>query len=137
MRGTFGERTELLGEMVGERDLVISVSFSGPHAAAHHEHPSRFSPPSWAGHPVLTYTTPGTGVKYLTGPQMESYPLWLQRLADKLLDEPRGLRGEAEDVAEDWAQAAARRAPKESGDLVRSATPRVTDDGRVVYQRIG
>lgn len=132
MGGDFAAKMEALEARIGDGDLVGSVTFSGAAAAPQHEHVSRFSPPSWAKHPVLTYTTPGTGVKYLSGPLLENYPRYLEDIARRMLRHPRGPVGPMVDAMNDLRDKAARKAPKEHGDLAGSAEAHVTDDGERV-----
>lgn len=112
----FGDSLIALGERVGSGDLTGSVTF-GPHPAAVplHEHPSRFSPPSWAGHPTLNYTKAGSTVRYLADPLLAEYPRYLQGIADGLYDE--GPRRGMERAMDDLLDKAERRIPEDTSAL--------------------
>lgn len=130
--GDFAQRTRELEARVGHGKLEGKVAFdqiyaapqevgywvTGPNAGIHIEH----------------YTTPGTGAHYLGGPLLEGAPMAMRTLADGAL-EPDGLnRGMTHNV-ERLADDSSHRAPREVGDLSRSAHPSVKSDGATVYDR--
>ena len=118
---------------MGKGDLVGVVGFDGPEALAHHEFPVRFRPRSWRGLGALTYTTPGTGPRYLQGPLFELHPGFLQSIADDLLE--RGGARAMMRAMDDLKTEAQRRVPRETGDLAGTATAVVIDDGAEIYRR--
>lgn len=136
MKGTFGAGLDELEARVGRGLLVGVVSFDGPEAVAHHEHPSSHSPPSWSGHPTLDYTSPGTGPFYLSRPLFDGIGGYFRSMAGDAF-EPQGLRRGMERSVKDLKTDARRRVPREHGDLRQTAIARVTDDGRQTYYRRG
>jgi len=82
----------MVSKPVQEGDnFTVTMSYGGAaseYAIAVHEHLSDHSPPSWItamenGHPI-SWTTPGTGPKYLEGPINEAQHDMLRRLAVRL-----------------------------------------------------
>jgi hypothetical protein len=119
--GDFGERISELLDRSSGGDLVMSVEVDQIYAHFQHE--------------GLDFKHPrGGGALYLQRPIMDSYDGYLQRYADGVLDEDGGKDAMIE-AAEDLAEAVAREAPVELGDLRGSAHPKVTSGDGVVYDR--
>ena len=72
------------------RGFTISVTIaagtgaSAPYALAIHEHPSKYSPPSWRG-TTVTFHPSGRGPKYLEKPLMAAVASAAQELAADLV----------------------------------------------------
>lgn len=133
----FSEGTRILEENVGDGKLIGVVGFSGPQAVSIHEHPSRFSPPSWRDKPRLDFTTPGTGTRYLSGPLFANYQHYMRGLAAHALRSRGSLTRAMEREIRDLKTASRRRVPREFGDLRQTATALVIDNGRQTYRRRG
>lgn len=68
------------------RTVTVELSYgdaAAAYALAIHEHPSKYSPPSWQGTQV-TFSPSGTGPKYLERPLMAALPRLPQELARDL-----------------------------------------------------
>lgn len=136
MKGDFGRSLERLERQIGDGPLVGTVGASGPQAVAIHEFPSRHSPPSWRGKSDLSWTTPGTGPRFLINPLMAGYPQWLRRIADDLY-EPGGSVRAMIAVTRDWKTDVRRVIPRDEGPLRQSVVAMVTDNGVQRYRRKG
>jgi hypothetical protein len=136
MKGTFGLKLDELEANVGKGLLIGIVSFDGEAAVPHHEHPSRFSPPSWDGHPSLTYTSPGTGPFFLSRPLFENVGVYFRSMARDAY-RPQGLVRAMEKNVRELKTDARRRVPRDSGDLRQTATAEVRDNGVRRYYRRG
>lgn len=71
------------------RTFRVEFGFGGPsvpYALAVHEHPSKYSPPSWSGKSAaqIQWNVSGTGVKYLEKPLMEALRTMARDLADDI-----------------------------------------------------
>lgn len=129
MRGTFGERTRELGEMVGEGTLRGSVEVDQVYALPIHSGFWRTGP--LAG--VTNRPRHGGQIGFLSRPLMEKHARYLAKLADGVLS---GFLTQAmAENMEDLTQEVYERAPRLMDDLRRSGHPMVRDQGRVVYDR--
>lgn len=133
----FSEGTRILEENVGDGKLIGVVGFSGPQAVSIHEHPSRFSPPSWRRKPRLDFTTPGTGTKYIESVLYANYEHYMRGLAAHALRSRGSLTRAMERETRAFKTATRRRVPREYGDLRATARAVVIDNGRVTYNRKG
>lgn len=73
--------------------IYVRMGFGGeamPYAEAVHEHLSRHSPPTWQGKPILNWSIPGTGPKYLEIPFRKAEKGMANRLAAHLKAETEG-----------------------------------------------
>ena len=118
--GSFWSRTDVLLGEVGDGNLEGEVVVDQPYALVQHER-TDFSHPN------------GGEAKYLENPLKEKYDRYVRGLADDVLG-GRLEKGMVE-IAEDLSGEVARRAPVKEGTLRGSASPRVYQDGKLVYQR--
>jgi hypothetical protein len=122
MAGTFRRRTAMLIDNVGGGKLVGSIVIDQVYARYQHEKANLHHPH-------------GGGRKFLTTALFDEASVGLNSLAKGVL---RGdLNIVMSRVTERTAARAERQAPRELGDLARSATVTTTDRGRVVYRRKG
>jgi len=122
MAGTFAARIGELKAMVGTGDLVGKVEVSQRYAQRQHEELS------WA-HPR------GGQALYLSQPLLDNHARYLQRYADRLLEdggEPAMVES-MENLAEEGGVAT--HAPVLYSNLRASGAPSVTSDGVTVYSR--
>jgi hypothetical protein len=121
MAGDFSERLDELSKLVGEGTLEGSVIVDQLYAKYIHED--------------LTLNHPRGGqAKYLEEPLLAKSDEYMQRLADRALDED-GLRSAMKDNVEDLSNEVEKKAPIQYGPLHYSGHPTVTDDGELVYDR--
>lgn len=69
-------------------DITLKIVYGGaasPYALAIHEHPSKYSPPSWQGKEI-NFSPQGRGPKYLEKPFNEALPGMSARLAKRISD---------------------------------------------------
>lgn len=128
--GTFGERTRLLEEMVGDGDLVGSFSVhGGPRTVPLHE-----------GYFVNHMGTNGFvrirnynqgGPRFVEGPLKEGFERYYQDIADGILD--GSIRERMRDSMSDMNGQLKVRAPIEYGALRKSGSYTVVDDGDVYH----
>jgi hypothetical protein len=122
MAGTFRQRTAMLMDNVGGGKLIGSIVIDQVYARYQHEKTN-------LRHPR------GGGRKFLTTALFDEATIGLNSLARSAL---RGdLNITMTRVTEHIAARAERQAPRELGDLARSATVTTIDRGRIVYRRKG
>jgi hypothetical protein len=122
MASTFGDRLDVLKEMVGSGDLTGKVVVDQVYAQRQHEELS------WS-HPR------GGQALYLGQPLLDNHPRYFQAYAGRLLDDggEQAFVDSMEDLAEDGGVAT--RAPVLYSNLRASGHPSVTSDGVTVYDR--
>jgi hypothetical protein len=118
--GTFDERIGALAEQIGFGSVIGSVEVDQVYAHYQHEN-------------VALRHPRGGGPFYLTAPLMERWELYMQNMADALLD--GRLREAMAENMEDLSREVSERAPIEFGFLRGSGHPTVRDDGVVTYDR--
>lgn len=122
MASTFGDRLEVLKEMVGSGDLVGKVVVDQVYAKYQHE--------------GLDFVHPRGGeALYLGQPLLDNHSRYFQAYADRLLEDggEQAFVDSMEDLAEDGGVAT--RAPVLYSNLRASGHPSVTSDGVTVYDR--
>ena len=131
MKGTFGEGTRALAEMIGDGDLTGKVEVDQVYAAAQHEGGWKTGPN--AGVQIRNHPR-GGGDHFLSQPLVEGAPDMMAHLGRHAL-EPNGLVQAMADNMEDLCGEVHDRAPREFDDLRDSGHPTVTDNGRKAYDR--
>jgi hypothetical protein len=126
----FFERIDYLQELVGSGDLVGQVVVDQVYAQAQHN--STWVSGPMAGHVIRNHPQ-GGGPLYLTAPLLERASLYLDRIADGLLDE--GPIPGMKEAVDDLIAEVALRAPIWLDNLRQSASGTVSDDGAEVYNR--
>lgn len=123
-RGTFGDRTSLLEQRVGRGDLSGKVEVDQPYAKYQHETPG-------LNHPR------GGSWKYLERALTENYQRYLDNLADNALDGDLvgAMRNNMENLSNELAHTAPVDEPPNPIKLRFSGSPRVYDNGALVYIR--
>ena len=117
---TFSERIAELRKMIGSGRITASCEVDQVYAKRQHED--------------VSYRHPRGGqAKYLQKPLMDKYRTYLEDYARTVLKD--GGDGAMQRAATDLADEVALNAPREFGDLMRSAHPQVTRDGRVTFDR--
>jgi len=120
MAGTFTQRIDELERRIGSGKIVASCEVNQVYAHRQHED--------------LSYRHPRGGqAKYLTKPLMDKYRGYLDDYAKTVLED--GGQAAMRRTAEDLADEVAMLAPREFGDLMLSAHPQVTQNGRATFDR--
>jgi hypothetical protein len=128
----FFARTEMLAKRVGNGTLKGEFAANREYAAVQHER-------GWlnymgTGQPKeIRQYHQGGGPKFVESVWKEKWPSWMQNIASDVLD--RGAVPAVREAMEDFDLGLAHRAPLEDGELIRSGTYTVTDDGTVVAHK--
>lgn len=130
MAGTFAARIRELMDRVGDGIMVGEVVVNQVYAAP-------IERGFWVSGPLAGHTNQprhGGQHHYLRDPLFAGAPLYWQQVADRVF-EPDGIYLAMVDNVEVISAQVAVLAPVEFGDLRRSASPRVYDNGHEVYYR--
>jgi hypothetical protein len=128
----FFARTEMLAKQVGNGTLKGEFAANREYAVNQHER-------GWVNYmgkhgpkEILQYHN-GGGQKFVESVWKEKWPSWMQNIASDVLD--RGAVLAVRDAMEDFDEGLKTRAPLEDGDLRRSGTYTVMDDGTEVAHK--
>lgn len=123
VRGTFGDRAQLLKDAVGNGHLIGYLEVNQIYARYQHEGVDFFHPD-------------GGEWNYLRGPFFAEIMRYMQMLADgTITEEGSDILGAMIDVMEDLSLQVFDHAPWEFADLRASGHPSVESEGDVVYDR--
>lgn len=132
-QSTFYARVEELSRRVGSGLLMGQVRVEQVYA---HYQDSGIGPPQNPHIPASAFHHPRGGrAGYLSDSFAVRGPLYLERLAAAVTASPEPLWRTMEACMDDLAEVVYRDAPREFWVLRNSASPRVEDDGRLMYLR--